>query len=72
MGEEEVVEVAEVEAAPVAGQVVAVEVEVVAGLVAVVAGLLVGQVAVGDHHQAQFPGALAIPSSNMSPAEKDS
>ena len=72
MGEEEVVEVAEVEAAPVAGQVVAVEVEVVAGLVAVVAGLVVDQVAVGGHHQAEFPGALAIPSSSMSPAKKDS
>ena len=72
MGEEEVVEVAEVEAAPVAGQVVAVEVVVVADLVALVAGLVVDQVAVGDHHRVESPGAQVIPSSNMSPAEKDS
>ena len=67
-------EVAEVEAAPVAGQVVAVEVEVVAGLVAVVVGLVVvvDQVAVGDHHRVQSPGAQVIPNSNRSPAEKDS
>ena len=70
MEEEEVEEGAEAEAAPVAGQVAAVE--VVAGLVAVVAGLVVDQVAVGDHHRVKSPGAQVIPSSNMSPAEKDS